>query len=104
MRSGKEHAGIQGIRWIERTLDRAHGRDVGLATVRNEPTNLRDANPMLSAHRAPHADRELQGGVVDGLIIGVGTEDVDVEVPIAHMAIHEGARVGVCPPDRLPTA
>ena len=57
---------------------------------------------MLGAHRAAHLDGELQDRVVDGLVIGVGTEDVDVQVPIAHVPVDEGSCVGVRAVDGVP--
>ena len=62
--------------------------------LEREPPALGRADAVLGADRAAGGHDEAQHGVVDGLVVGVDTGDVDVQVAVADVPEQPAAGVG----------
>ena len=81
----QNRARIEEIAGVEGALDRAHRRHFAAAVGALEPRGFRHSDPVLGADRAASAERQLEHGVVDPRILGIGAEHVDVDVSVAEM-------------------
>jgi hypothetical protein len=85
---------VEQARRIEGRLDRAHRAYVVTAAGVQEPARLRDADAVFGADRAAAGEHETQDGVIDVLVVGFCTEDVDVQVAVAQVPPQDRLRAG----------
>jgi hypothetical protein len=90
----EQHAGIEDARRVERALHRTHRVDLPGASREVKPLSLREADAVLGADAAAELGDELEHGVVDAPVAGLGVEHVHVEVAVAEMPEENHARCG----------
>src|SRR5882757_11172573 len=78
---GKDAAGV------ERRLQSAHRGDFLVGAAEGEEAGLGDADAVLGADRAAELGGEAEDGLVEGVVLGAGAEQVDVDVAVAEVAV-----------------
>ena len=95
--SGKIFPGVQDALGVQHRLDALHDRKLGWAAGKVHEVFLDVPDAVLSAQRAPEgnhfreqlADRQRQR-VVPRRLVEVISEDVDVQVAVAGVAVTDG--------------
>ena len=75
-------------------LDGAHRAALGFAADEIQPARLRAADAVLGRDRAAFRGGEAQHLFVDGLVVGLQAEQIDVQVAVADVAEDRQARGG----------
>src|SRR5688500_18856496 len=77
----EQDAGIEDAARVPGALEGTHGGHRRLATVADQPVDLRDTDAVLRTDAAAELQDQLQHRVIDRFVIRRRPEHVDVDVP-----------------------